>query len=57
MHCESHEVASIIKDCFETPELHELDDFITDVQHWFSSHACAAFIKQQSAVTDKTKFI
>lgn len=57
MHCESHEVALIIKDCFEIPELHDLDDFITDAQHWFSSHVCAAFIKQQSTVADKTKFI
>ena len=61
MHCESHEISLIIKDCFDKDsgieELVELDEFITDAQHWFSSHACKSFLKQQSVVGESTAFV
>lgn len=61
MHCVSHEVSLIIKDCFKevggVDELRELDEWITDAQHWFSSHACSAFVKQQAVVGEKTAFV
>lgn len=51
MHCLSHEVSLILKDCFKVdggiPELVELNEWLTDAQHWFSTHACASFLTQQ----------
>ena len=60
MHCTSHEVSLIVKDCFKEdggiPELVEIDEWVTDAQHWFSSHACKAFLKQQSHAGEVTSF-
>ena len=60
MHCVSHEASLIVKDCFKEdggiPELVEIDEWVTDAQHWFSSHACKAFLKQQSHAGEVTSF-
>ena len=46
LHCVSHEVSLILKDCFKKdggiPELYALDQWVTDAQHWFSTHAIAS---------------
>ena len=60
MHCVSHEVSLIIKDCFKEggiDELHELDEWITDAQHWFSTHACSSFLKGQALPGEPTAFV
>ena len=62
MHCVSHEVSLIIRDCFKATggieELHELDAFVTDAQHWFSSHACSsAFLKAQYVHGESSSFL
>ena len=60
MHCTSHQVALIIKECFHEdaiPELHELNEWITDAQHWFSTHACSAMIKNLARPDESTTFI
>ena len=61
MHCTSHEVSLIVKDCFKEDggidELIELDEFITNSQHWFSSHALKAFLQTQSEPGEKTGFV
>ena len=61
MHCESHEISLIIKDSFKEDggitKLHELNEWISDAQHWFSSHACSTFIKNQALPTEKTAFV
>ncbi len=61
MHCTSHEVSLIVKDCFQEDggikELVDLNEFITDAQFWFSSHACKSFLKQQSGAQEKTAFL
>ena len=60
-HCTSHEVSLIIKDCFKEdggiPELIELDKWITDAQHWFSTHACSSFLKDQAQPGEKKSFV
>ena len=57
----SHEVSLIVKDCFDEDsgiaELVELNNKVTDAQHWFSTHACKAFITKQSVVGEKTAFV
>ena len=61
MHCTSHEVSLIVKDCFDDEsgiaELVELNNKVTDAQHWFSTHACKAFLTQQSVTGEKTAFV
>lgn len=61
MHCLSHEVSLIIKDCFKAdggiPELADLNEWLTDAQHWFGTHACSSFMKQQAAVGECTRFV
>ena len=61
MHCLSHEVSLILKDCFKSdggiPELHELNSWLTDAQHWFSTHACSSFLKQQARAGECTRFV
>ena len=60
MHCNSHEVALIIKECFDEniiPELYELNEWLTDCQHWFSTHACSAMIKTIARADESTSFI
>ena len=46
LHCVSHEVSLILKDCFKKdggiPELYALEQWVTDAQHWFSTHAIAS---------------
>lgn len=60
LHCLSHEVSLILKDCFKDEggiaELHELNEWISDAQHWFTTHACSSFIKKQSNAGEKTAF-
>ena len=60
-YCTSHGTTLIIKDCFKQdggiPDLVELNEFITDAQHWFSSHACSSFIKQMAIGTEAKSFI
>ena len=61
MYCTSHEVSLIVKDCFDDEsgiaELVELNNKVTDAQHWFSTHACKAFLTQQSVTGEKTAFV
>ena len=61
IHCISHEMSLIIKDCFKEnggiEELHKLNSWMSDAQYWFSSHACSAFIKQLASIDEPTAFI
>ena len=60
MYCISHGCSKIIKGCFDediTPELHELNEWISDAQHWFSTHACSAFIKEMAQPGERTAFV
>ena len=61
MHCTSHETSLIVKDCFDEddgiPELVKLNKIVTDAQHWFSTHACKAFLITQSHAGEKTAFV
>ena len=61
MHCLSHEVSLILKDCFKDedgiPELYELNAWLTDAQHWFSTHACTSFLKHQARPGECTRFV
>ena len=61
LHCVSHEVSLIIKDCFKDEggieELHDLNVWITDAQHWFSTHACASMLKSLAQDGEKTAFV
>ena len=60
LHCVSHEVGLIVKDCFKDDgieQLQELDEWITDAQHWFSTHACSSFLKEQAQHGEKTAFV
>ena len=61
LYCVSHEVSLIIKDCFKQdggiPELAELDQWITDAQHWFSTHAVSAFRRSQKELGETVSFV
>ena len=61
VHCLSHEASLIIKDCFQEDGgvlgLFDLDEWITDVQHWFSSHACTSFRTSQAVAGECTAFV
>ena len=60
MYCISHGCSKIIKDCFNEsiiPKLHQLNEWISDAQHWFSTHACTAFIKEMAQPGDPTAFV
>ena len=60
MYCISHGCSNLIKDCFNEeiiPELFELNEWITDCQHWFSSHACGAFIKEMARPGEHIGFV
>ena len=61
MYCLSHEVSLIIKGYFKEVDginkLLELDALITDAQHWFSSHACVRFLRQQTRPGENTAFV
>ena len=64
MYCISHGCSKIIKDAFNEsiiPELgallHELNEWISDAQHWFSTHACGAFFKEMAQPGDPTTFV
>ena len=61
LHCVSHEVSLILKDCFKPDggiqELVELNEWITDTQHWFSTHACASMRKNLALAGEKTAFV
>ena len=61
LHCVSHEVSLIIKDCFKKeggiPELFALDEWMTDAQHWFSTHAVASFRKDQKLPGEPCSFV
>jgi len=61
LHCVSHEVSLIIKDCFEEeggiPELFELNEWMSDAQFWFSTHACKSILASQKLPGEKSAFI
>lgn len=60
MYCISHGCSNIIKDCFNEdiiPELYELNGWLSDAQHWFSSHACTAFVKEMAQPGECTAFV
>ena len=61
IHCVSHEVSLILKDCFSEdtgiPKLIETNTWITNCQHWFSTHACSSFLADQAQPGDKTGFV
>ena len=61
LHCVSHEVSLIIRDCFKEgggiQELIDLDEWFTDTQHWFSTHACSSFLKDQAQPGEKISFV
>ena len=61
LHCGSHEVSLIIRDCFKEDggiqELFELNEWMTDAQHWFSTHACSSFLKDQVQPGEKRAFV
>ena len=61
LHCVSHEVSLIIRDCFKEDggiqELFELNEWMTDAQHWFSTHACSSFLKDQVQPGEKRAFV
>ena len=50
-----------MKDCFQQnggiEDLTEMDTWITDCQHWFSTHACSTFLKDQAQPGEKRSFI
>lgn len=60
-HCTSHGTSLVVKDCFkedgDVPELFELNEWISEAQHWFQKHACQAFISQLAGPGDKTVFL
>ena len=61
LHCVSHEVSLILKDCFKKdggiPELAELDEWMTDAQHWFSTHAVSALCKSLAEHGESIGFV
>ena len=60
MHCLSHEIALIIKDCFKEggiDELVALNEWITDAQHWFSTHAVSSLMKSLARKGERVGFI
>ena len=61
IHCVSHSVSLIIKDCFKEAggiaELVEMDTWMTNCQHWFSTHACTSFLKDQARPDEKRSFL
>ena len=61
LHCVSHEVSLIIKDCFKEdggiPECFETDEWMTDAQHWFSTHAVSSMRKSQALAHEPTAFV
>ena len=61
LYCQSHGISLTIKDCFKEDggivELVELDKFITDSQHWFSTHAMRGLIKTLATLDDSTSFV
>lgn len=61
LHCVSHEVSLIIKDCFKEDggitELVETNEWITNCQHWFTTHACASFLRDQAQPGEKKTFV
>lgn len=60
-HCSSHEVSLIMKDCFKEDgdirELSDLNEWITDAQHWFSTHAMKGLIQQLAQPGESKTFI
>ena len=60
MYCISHGCSNLIKDCFNEeiiPELFALNEELSDAQHWFSTHACSAFIKEMAQPGERTAFV
>ena len=61
MHCTSHETALIVKDCFKPDggiqELIDLDEKVTNMQHWFSSHAMQSLIAELAEAGEPKSFI
>ena len=61
LHILSHECNLIVKDCFDEDhgiaKLVKLNEWMTDAQHWFSTHACSSFRKDQANNGEKTAFV
>ena len=61
LHCVSHEVSLIIKDCFKKeggiPELFELEEWMTNAQHWFSTHAVSSFRRTLRQADEPNAFV
>ena len=61
VHCESHEVSLILKDCSKEDgrivELRDLNEWITDAQYWFSTHAMKGLITQMARPDEPQRFI
>ena len=57
LHCVSHEVSLIIKDCFlNIDALVRLENFVIDAQHWFSTHAVRAMLVDHAHANEPTTF-
>ena len=62
MHCLSPECSLIVVvDCFDEDngiaELVKLNEWLTDAQHWFNTHSCSSFRKDQAKNGEKTAIV
>ena len=61
LYCSSHGVSIIIKDCFNEDsgitELIDMNKWITECQHWFSTHACSSFLADQAQDKEPSSFV
>ena len=61
LHCVSHEVSLIVKDCFKKEggivELFELDEWMTDSQLRFSTHAVSSFRRTLKESGETVSFV
>ena len=61
LYCISHGVSLVIKDCFDEDsgidKLIQTNNWISDCQKWFSTHACTAFRKVQAEPGEKVSFV
>ena len=61
LHCISHGVSLVIKDCFDEEsgieQLLETNDWISECTQWFSTHALTSFRKEQAKPGEKVSFV
>ena len=60
LHCVSHEVSLIVKDCFKEdviPELYNLNEWVTQAQHWFCTHALSSLRIEMKHPGEKSAFV